>query len=66
MKKYVFEINSEEKIYLQIYNKISSDISNGLIKKNEHLPSKRNMAIDLLSIQLFIFQEKQNKKKIKN
>lgn len=47
MKKYVFEINSEEKIYLQIYNKISSDISNGLIKKNEHLPSKRNMAIDL-------------------
>ena len=43
----VIVFKNEKPKYLELYDQIVKMIEDGTLKANEHLPSKRNMAINL-------------------
>lgn len=47
MKNYSFPILKSKKMYIDIYEHIKNDILNGILKKDEKLPSKRILASNL-------------------
>lgn len=47
MKNYSFPLNKSKNMYIEIYEHIKNDIINGVLAKDEKLPSKRTLANNL-------------------